>query len=122
MGRGRSELDSHADTTVAGANMIFLDDMKNAPTVSVQGFSDAYKPINDIPIGICATAYDCPTTGRVYILLFGSSLYFGDKMKSSLICPNQIRAMGNTVHDTPVQFAPNSPHGITFRDYETGDE
>ena len=69
--KGQCELDSHADTTVAGSNMIFLDDMNDAtPTVEVSPFSDSYKPIKGVPVGTCATAYDCPTTGRVYILLF----------------------------------------------------
>ena len=87
---GRCELDSHADTTVAGSNMAFLDDVKDSPTVNAYGFSDDYKPIKDIPIGTCATAYDCPDSGQVYILLFGQVLYFGDWMKASFICPNRV--------------------------------
>ena len=101
--------------------MAFLDDVKGSPTVNVYGFSDDYKPIKGIPIGTCATAYDCPDSGRVYILLFGQALYFGDRMKASLICPNQIRAMGNTVADTPTMYDPTRQHGITLQDFESGD-
>ena len=121
--KGQCELDSHADTTVAGSNMIFLDDMNDAtPTVEVSPFSDSYKPIKGVPVGTCATAYDCPTTGRVYILLFGQALYFGDKMSASLLCPNQIRANGNKVQDVPCQYDTDSPHGITFIDDETDEQ
>ena len=101
--------------------MAFLDDVKGSPTVNVYGFSDQYEAIKDIPIGTCATAYDCPKTGQVYILLFGQALYFGDRMKASLICPNQIRAMGNKVADTPTMYNPTEQHGITLRDFESGD-
>ena len=39
---GQSELDSHADMTVAGANMVFLDENNNnTPTVEVSLFSDS---------------------------------------------------------------------------------
>jgi hypothetical protein len=52
------------------------------------------------------------------ILCFGESLYFGDKLKQSLLCPNQMRACGNVVDDTPRQFDRTSKYGITFRDFE----
>ena len=117
---GQCELDSHADTTVAGANMIFLDEINDTtPTVEVSPFSDSYDPIKNIPVGTCATAYDCPVTGRVFVLLFGQALYFGDKMKASLLCPNQIRATGNRVEDVPCQYDNSSRHGITFLDDES---
>ena len=83
-GPGRCELDSHADTTLAGSNMIFLDNLSQADKIDVYGFSDRLGPIRNIPIGTCATAYDCPVTGQLYLLLFGQCLYFGNDVPSSL--------------------------------------
>ena len=113
---GLSELDSHADTTAAGLNMIMLDDPDDIiHHVNVLPFSNEYEPISDIPIARCATAWTDPETGKVWILVFNQALYFGDKLQNSLICPNQVRSHAfNTVEDTPRQFDPQSKHGITF--------
>lgn len=69
----------HIRLTVAGSNMIFLDEMNDTtPTVEVSPFSDSYKPIKEgVPVGTCATAYDCPTTGQVYIYYY--YYYYLDK-------------------------------------------
>jgi hypothetical protein len=50
----QSELDSHADTCVAGANTRVMDytDTK----VSVSPFSDSYEAIKDVPIAMVAMA------------------------------------------------------------------
>ena len=65
-------LDSHADTTAAGSNMIVLDDINGTtPTVEVSPFSNSYELIKGVPAGTCATASDCPNTGQIYIVLFG---------------------------------------------------
>ena len=45
---GRNELDSHADTIVAGGNCIVLEPTRRK--VSVAPFSDEYPAIEDIPI------------------------------------------------------------------------
>ena len=34
---GQCELDSHADTTLAGSNMVFLDDLTQADKIDVYG-------------------------------------------------------------------------------------
>ena len=48
---GLSELDSHADTTVAGSKMIMLDDPEDViHHVNVSPLSDNYEPIKGIPI------------------------------------------------------------------------
>ena len=82
-----NELDSHADTTVAGSNMVMLED--TGGRASVTPFSKEYSPVPDIPIATCATTYICTSTGKPYLLVFGEALYFGGRMESSLICPNQ---------------------------------
>ena len=61
---GRLELDTHADTCVAGANTVVLD--LTGKHVSVTPFyEEEYELITEIPIATVATAYDCPDTGRV---------------------------------------------------------
>ena len=40
-------------------------------------------------------------------------LYFDEKLNHSLLCPNQMRAKGLTVHDTLTQFDSISTHSIT---------
>ena len=106
----RCELDSHADTCVAGSNCVLFEE----PTrhVSVQAYSDEYKPLKDIPVATVATVWMCPETGERYLLLIHEALFFGERMKHSLICPNQLRAHGATVEDVPRQFDKKSRHAI----------
>mmetsp|Transcript_28219 Transcript_28219/g.59108 ORF Transcript_28219/g.59108 Transcript_28219/m.59108 type:complete len:165 (+) Transcript_28219:709-1203(+) len=113
---GFSEMNSHADTTAAGSNMIMLDDLADVMHfVDVSPFSDDYASIKKVPIAQCATAWTDPECGVVWILVVNEALYFGDKLKNILINPNQIRFHAfNKVDDTPRQFHPNSTHGITF--------
>jgi hypothetical protein len=57
----RTELDSHADTCVAGVNttpLWFTD--HSAP---VSPFIGEYKPLKDIPIAMVAMAWDDPVDG-----------------------------------------------------------
>ena len=106
----RTELDSHADTCVAGANTIplwFTDE-----TVSVAPFIGEYSPLKDVPIASVATAWDSPEDGRTLLLIINEALYFGDRMNHTLLCPNQLRYNGIQVHDTPKAFDPKSPHAI----------
>eukprot|EP00536_Pseudo-nitzschia_multiseries_P016919 jgi/Psemu1/48399/gm1.48399_g len=99
---GYCELDSHADTTAAGSNMVLLNSDQITTRVDVAPFSEEYKPIKKIPIGSCATAWTSPTSGQVYIIVFHQALYFGNKFKNSLICANQVRDCNfNSVEETP---------------------
>ena len=105
------ELDSHADTTAAGCNMILLEDQVTSH-VDVHPFSPEYEPVKNIPIGTCVTAYTDPV-GKVWLIYFHEALYFGDRLQHSLICPNQIRDCGhNRVNETPRQFDSKSSHLI----------
>jgi hypothetical protein len=106
----RSELDSHADTCMAGCNTIVLEltDTK----VSITPFSDEYKAIKDIPIATMATAWDDPSEGDTVILVINEALYFGDRMSHSLLCPIQIRENGLVVQDVPRQFDDSLFHAI----------
>ena len=71
----RSELDSHADTTVGGANCVLLS--VGNETATVHSFSEESKPFKNVPIGTIATAWVDPKTAETFILEFPESLYFG---------------------------------------------
>ena len=108
---GRLELDTHADTCVAGANTVVLD--LTGKHVSVTPFcEEEYEPMNEIPIATVATAYDCPDTGRVWVLIINEALYFGSKMANTLLCPNQLWQHGKVIEDCPRQFDQLSSHSI----------
>jgi hypothetical protein len=67
-------MDSHADTCVAGCNMVVLED--TGQTVSVTPFTSENNALKGIPIVSAATAYDCPTDGETYLLIFNECLFF----------------------------------------------
>ena len=87
---GASEMDSHADTTAAGSNMVMLTNPDEVMHfVDVAPFSEDYALIKGIHIASCATAWTNPdSNGQVFILVFHETLYFGNKLQHSLICPN----------------------------------
>lgn len=111
---GRMELDSHADTIVGGSNCVVIE--TTGRNVSVLPYNDEYESIDNIPIATIATAYDCPLSGQVYILVFNEALYFGERMKHTLLCPNQMRDNGIIVEDTPKQYNNKSTHSIYIPD------
>ena len=49
------------------------------------------------------TAYQCPKTGQVYILVLNEALWFGDEggMDHTLLNPNQLRNYQIDVYDNP---------------------
>jgi hypothetical protein len=106
----RCELDSHADTCVAGADTLLVahDDR----IVSVHAFSGEHAPINDVQIGTVATLWIHPVTGRSHILVTHEALYLGDRLPETLLNPNQIRANGLRVEGVPKQFDSTLSHAI----------
>ena len=105
------ELDTHANTCVAGANTVVLD--LTEKHVSVTPFcEEEYEPISEIPIATVATAYDCSDTDRVWVLIINEVLYLGSKMTNTLLCPNQLQQHGIVIEDCPRQFSLSSSHSI----------
>jgi len=100
------ELDSHADTCVAGPNCIIIE--RTGFTVNVTGFSNKQGSFQDVPIVKAATAYDDPKTGATYILVIGQAIYMGSDVKHTLLCPNQLRYNGVIVEECPKHLAPRS--------------
>ena len=52
---GRSEIDSHVDTTVSGKNCVIL--CYTDPSCDVAPFSNKSTPMKDVPIVFAATGY-----------------------------------------------------------------
>jgi hypothetical protein len=114
---GPCELDLHADTCVAGSNCVIIETTNQ--TVSVSAFSEAHEIIHNVPIVTAATAYDDNKTGVTYIIILGQAIYMGDRMQTSLLCPNQLRANNIRVDDIPKHLAPHdqpSTHSIMCHD------
>ncbi len=101
---GTCELDSHADTSVAGPNTVVLE--YTDQTANVSAFSDHHDVMRNIPIGTAATAYDNPHNGSTIILILHQALLMNDKVENTLICPNQLRANGIIVDDVPIHLSP----------------
>jgi hypothetical protein len=119
MRTGQCELDSHADTCMAGANCVVLETTDQR--VSVSAFMDQHKTFQDIPIVAAATAYDYADTGVTYILILGQAIYMGDTMPNTLLCPNQLRANGIIVDNCPKHLVPpNRPsaHALVCQDQD----
>jgi hypothetical protein len=105
----RSELDSHADTCCGGKDTVILK--LTGERVNVKPFSENYETMEDIPVASVGRAY-ATDWGEAIILVIHEAFYFGDALSHSLWCPNQLRAHGLTVQDTPKQFDNESTHSI----------
>jgi hypothetical protein len=80
--------------------------------VSVNAYSDELKPLKGIMVATVATLYQDATTGDSCILIIHQALYFGKRLQSSLLNPNQLKNAGLIVDDVPRQFDPSSTHSI----------
>jgi hypothetical protein len=95
---------------VAGSNFLLME--MTSKTVDVYGYSNELDIMHDIPIATVGTVWTKPVTGESYLLVFNQCIFFGDRLKHSLICPNQLRAHGIIVDDIPTQFDTKSQHAI----------
>ena len=114
----RAEMNSHADTTCAGAGFQLLG--TPLKTCTVAPFIDSYAPLDEISMGTCITAWNDPFTHETFVLAFHQSLFFGEKLKHSLINPNQLRKNGLEVNDCPTHLSKNnsSSHSIICEEAE----
>ncbi len=100
------ELDSHADTIVAGKNCVILQ--YTGQECDVSPYSDDYDSIKNVPIVNAATAWQSTITGQTFILVFNEALWMGDTLPHTLINPNQLRHYGVRVQDDPTSTEPLS--------------
>jgi hypothetical protein len=86
---GPMELDSHADTCCAGSNCCVIE--YTGKVCNVVGFNHdtPNDELKGVPIVKAATAYDA-LTGEMYKIILSQSLYLGDLLSYSLLCPNQL--------------------------------
>lgn len=95
----RNEMDTHADTCVAGKNwkiMSYTD-----VVCEVSPFTDHYDSIKEVPIVTACTVWTDQKSGKEYLLVGEQFLWFGSSLEHSLINPNQIRANYLQVQDNP---------------------
>jgi hypothetical protein len=97
---GRNEMDSHADTSCAGANWKAIE--LTGLTCDVSPFTQDYDAVKDVPVATCATAV-ADESGETIILVCHQMLYFGTSLPHSLLNPNQLRLGGTPVRDDPTQ-------------------
>ena len=99
---GCTELDSHADTVVAGRNTLVLSYTDRVCEVSP--YLDEYEPMKNVPIVSAATG--CTSyTGESYILILNEALYM-PKLNHTLLNPNQLRHNGIEVQDNLFALVP----------------
>jgi hypothetical protein len=110
----RGELDSHADTCVAGSG--FLKVEETTRTVNVCGYDEQSGKQNAIPVVSAATVWYDPSSKKEYCLVFHEALWFGDKLTQSLLNPTQMRRNGLIVDDVARQDDPNSTHSIFVKE------
>ena len=104
---GQCELDSHADTIVAGKNCIVLS--YTGKECSVVPYREGYESTDNVPIANVVMAWKCPENGEIFILIFHEALWMGYLMDDSLINPNQLLHYSVNVQDDPT---PNCPLSV----------
>jgi hypothetical protein len=105
----RCEMDSHADTCVAGPNFLVLE--FTGEQCDVTPYTSDYQPITNVSVVNAVTAFTDESTGETVILHFNQVLWYGKRMRMSLINPNQLRHYGITLSDDPTDAT--RPFGIS---------
>jgi hypothetical protein len=82
----------------------------------VRGYSAELQTLKGLPIVTAGTVYIDPKTGERFLLVIHECIFFRDRLRNSLLCPNQMRAHGVIVNDVPTQFDATSTHSIITTD------
>jgi hypothetical protein len=69
-------------------------------TATLHSISDACKPFA-ATIGTITTSWTSNVDGITHLLVIPESLYFGDRLGTTLLCFNQLRNHGIVVEETP---------------------
>jgi hypothetical protein len=112
----RTELDSHANMVVVGKHCSIVE--WTGRTAIVNPFTPDYDALTQVPIVDAALVYECPFSGREYILLVRNALHV-PAMENNLIPPFIMREAGITVNDTPKIQLPEptvDDHAIIFEE------
>ena len=111
---GNNEADSNADTCCLGTNFTVLSYTNR--TVDVYPYDEAYEPITNVPIVTGATVFHHPS-GQSYILVVNEALFYGTKLKHTLLNPNQIRHNGHGFWDNPYDLGIYCTLNYTMKEY-----
>ena len=95
---GRSELDSHADTCVAGATWKVME--YTGVVCNVYPYSDGYKPLKQVPHVEAVIAYN-HLTSEMSIFVLAQAIYLGNQQEPSFLCPYPMRLYGLVVDGVP---------------------
>ena len=110
------ELDSHADSPVAGNSVYIIK--KLGRKVKISGFSDALgKPLL-VDVVNAAVIYDCDMTGTSYIMILRNTLHI-PSIDECLIHPIMMRLRGVEVDECPKFLSKKlsvTNHSIYFTD------
>ena len=96
---GINECDTDAGTCCLCRNFTVYKYTRR--TADIYTYDKSHTPATNVPIVTGATAYNDPTSGNTFILLFNEALFYGNKMDHSLFNPNQMRKFGIPVWDNP---------------------
>jgi hypothetical protein len=113
----RTDLDSHADTTVLGKHCLVV--CKTNRTANVSPFLPELGTAEKVEIITGAIAYDHPE-GETIILIVNQELYI-PALCDNLICDNQCRMNDVAIDACPKSLSENpteSTHTLTFRNHE----
>ena len=110
---GNNEADSNADTCCLGTNFTVISYTNR--TADVYPYDEAYEPITSVPIVSGATVFHHPS-GQSYILVVNEALFYGTKLKHTLLNPNQIRHHGHGFWDNPY----DTEHVLSIEPYDEG--
>ena len=94
--------DSYADTSCAGRHAR-VESYVEGNTVTANGFASEMGALKNLPITNALYAYNLPD-GEVFILRANNSIYLGNSMEDSLLCPNQCRANGIEIDTRPKMY------------------
>ena len=95
----RTELDSHADTSVVGKELALLIHDYDTP-VHVHGYTEEVGRSSNCHVISAVIAYDHPETGDVYMLVNNQAILIPE-MENNLLCPMQLRDHCLAVNDKP---------------------
>ena len=93
-----TELDSHANMVVVGANTTVIQE--TGLYADVNAFADEVNQMKRVPIKDMAVAYDCPYLKKTYLMVFKNALHV-PSMHHNLISPFIMEEAGLEVNATP---------------------
>ena len=114
----KTRLDSHAITPVVGYNSYVWRD--TGKTVNVNGFTKALGQLSSVPIVDAMIVYECPYTGKSYLMMINNALYVGEN-PDNYISPFILREAGIEV-DTTAKLHCKNPSIANHSMYFTEDD